>query len=66
MPNPSSPDERRDAVIEAVLYALRCGCLFHGVEDPQSPYSVPKLIKWGAMRNLHTKIAELNREARAD
>jgi hypothetical protein len=52
--------EKERAVVDAVLYAMRCGCFFP-VPEPQPPYSVEKLKQWGAMRNLHTKVAELSR-----
>lgn len=50
-------DER---IVEAVLYALRCGCFFP-VLEPTPPYRLDDLTKWGAMRNLHTAIAEATR-----
>jgi hypothetical protein len=48
----------------AVFYALREGCFFP-VPDPQPGASVRELIQWGAMRNLHTAIAEFRRAAPA-
>lgn len=48
------------AVVDAVLYAMRVGCFFP-VPAPKPPYRIPDLIQWGAMRNLHTKVAELTR-----
>lgn len=48
-------------VIHAVLYAMRNGCFFP-VSEPKPPYRVKNLIQLGAMRNLHTAVAELTRE----
>jgi hypothetical protein len=48
-------------IVEAVLYALRQGCFFP-VREPWPRTSVKLWRRWGAMRNLHTKIAALNRE----
>jgi hypothetical protein len=45
------------AIAEATLYALRCGCFFP-VPDPKPPVTTEHLIQWGAMRHLHTVIAE--------
>lgn len=53
-----TPQERH--IIDAVMYALRSGCFFP-VPEPTPPYSVPQLVQWGAMRNLHTAIAEYSR-----
>lgn len=53
--------EKEKAVVDAVLYAMRCGCFFP-VPNPTAPYTVEQLTKWGAMRNLHTKVAELCRQ----
>jgi len=47
-------------VIDAVLYAMKYGC-FHPVPQPTSPYTVRKMIKWGAMRNLHEAVAKLTK-----
>lgn len=44
-------------VERAVLYALKCGCLFP-VPQPKPGATVDELIRWGAMRNLHRAIAE--------
>jgi hypothetical protein len=57
---PQQVDLAKDALVDAVMYALREGCFFP-VPQPRSPYRVRDLIKWGAMRNLHTKIAEYDR-----
>ena len=45
----------------AILYALRCGCLFP-VTLPKPGASIDKWIRWGAMRHLHSAIAEAFRE----
>lgn len=50
--------EQAARVTEAVLYAMRCGCFFP-VPNPEPPYSVEQLSRWGAMRNLHSAVAEL-------
>ena len=42
---------------QAILYALKSGCFFP-VSDPKPGATVDELIRWGAMRNLHTKIAD--------
>lgn len=52
--------EQEKAIIDAVLYAMREGCFFP-VPEPKPPYSVRQLVKWGAMRNLHTAVAEYSR-----
>ena len=41
----------------AVFYALRAGCFFP-IPEPPNGASVDAWIAWGAMRNLHTAIAE--------
>ena len=46
----------RDEVIAAVMYALRSGCFFP-VREPKPTAGTQAWIKWGAMRNLHDKIA---------
>lgn len=48
------PQEKLNA---AVLYALKAGCFFP-VPEPKPPYRIPDLIKWGALRNLHTAMAD--------
>jgi len=45
------------ALNAAVLYALREGCFFP-VPEPRPGAPVQAWIQWGAMRNLHTAIAE--------
>lgn len=50
-----------DELIRAVFYALRYGC-FHPVPEPKPDASILDLIKWGAMRNLHDKIAAYDRK----
>ncbi len=52
---------KQDNLNAAVLYALKKGCFFP-VPMPTAPYRVEDLIKWGAMRNLHTAIAEFWRQ----
>jgi hypothetical protein len=42
---------------QAVVYAMRCGCFFP-VPQPPRGSTVEAWIQWGAMRNLHTKVAE--------
>ena len=49
----------RDALVDAVLYALKCGCLFPVPMPTGKRITVKNLIKWGAMRNLHNAISEL-------
>lgn len=44
----------------SALYAMRCGC-FHPVPEPPAGASVETLTQWGAMRNLHDKVAALSR-----
>ena len=60
MTDPLTVTRRERAVIDAALYAMRVGCLFP-VPQPQPPFSVEELIQWGAMRHLHTTVAELTR-----
>lgn len=45
----------------AVFYALRVGCFFP-VPEPRRGAAVRELIQWGAMRNLHTAIADFSNE----
>jgi hypothetical protein len=52
-------------IVAAVLYAVRCGCFFP-VLDPQPGWSVQRLTRWGAMRNLHQAIAEHERRRRQE
>ncbi len=52
-----TPTAEQDKLNQAVIYALKSGCFFP-VPEPQPPYSVEQLVKWGAMRNLHSAIAE--------
>ena len=47
-------------VVNAVLYAMRCG-LFFPVRTPKSPSTVEQWVKWGAMKNLHNAVAKLPR-----
>ena len=54
-------ESARDAVVNAVLYAMRCGCFFP-VPEPTPPYTVEQLTQWGAMRHLHDAVAALQRE----
>jgi hypothetical protein len=49
--------ERQEQLNNAVLYALKEGCFFP-VPEPRPGASVRELIQWGAMRHLHTAIAE--------
>lgn len=49
--------EKKDAVVEAVLYAMREGCFFP-VREPKASAPVRDWIQWGAMRHLHTAVAE--------
>ena len=56
MPEPS----KEAAIVQAVLYAMRHGCFFP-VPEPKPPYRIPDLIRWGAMRALHTAVAEYTR-----
>ena len=53
-----SPQQQK--LNDAVLYALHEGCFFP-VPDPKPGATVRDLIQWGAMRNLHTAIAEFCR-----
>ncbi len=48
----------------AVLYALKEGCFFP-VRAPRPGATVRALIQWGAMRHLHTAIAEFFRQEQA-
>ncbi|MCC6970455.1 MAG: hypothetical protein IT434_09560 [Phycisphaerales bacterium] len=56
------PETPTDKVVAAVLYAMRCGCLFP-VPEPQPGASVEALIQWGAMRHLHDAVAALSKES---
>ena len=49
-------DEAQAALNAAVLYALRSGCFFP-VRAPRPGWSADRLVKWGAMVNLHKAIA---------
>jgi hypothetical protein len=57
---PQAIQAKQQALNDAVLYALRSGCFFP-VPAPKPGASVQELIYWGAMRNLHTAIAEFYR-----
>jgi hypothetical protein len=57
-------EQAKQDIVDAVLYAMKQGCFFP-VKNPRPPYSVKRLIKWGAMRNLHRAVAEACREAEA-
>lgn len=48
----------------AVLYALREGCFFP-VPEPKPSAPTQEWIQWGAMRNLHTAIADHFRQTEA-
>ena len=52
----------REAVVEAVLYAMKAGCFFP-VPEPSGEGSSRVLVQWGAIRNLHDRIAALARLA---
>ena len=56
----SEPREKERRIVDAVLYAMREGC-FTPVPDPKPGASVRELVQWGAMRNLHTAVAEYMR-----
>jgi hypothetical protein len=45
----------QDELNRAILYALKTGALFP-VPEPRPGATTDDLVKWGAMRNLHTKI----------
>lgn len=47
-----------ESVVNAVLYAMRCGCL-SPVPNPKPGASLKELTRWGAMQNLHNKVAAL-------
>lgn len=47
------------AVVEAVLYMMRCGCFFP-VPEPRRGATTQELVQWGAVRNLHDKVAALH------
>lgn len=49
--------DEQEQLNQAVLYALKSGCFFP-VPQPKPGASVRALIKWGAMRNLHSAIAQ--------
>ena len=62
MADPRDDQQARErAVVDAVLYAMRCGCFFP-VPEPRPPYSTEQLIQWGALRHLHDAVAALTRE----
>jgi hypothetical protein len=53
--------EQEREVVDAVLYAMQCGC-FHPVPYPtrkRGHYRTSDLVKWGAMRHLHDTVAKL-------
>lgn len=50
-------EQLRD-VAKAVTYAMSCGCFFP-LPDPKPGASVEALTQWGAMKNLHDKVAAL-------
>lgn len=47
-------------IVAAMMYALKCGCFFP-VSTPRVGATTEELICWGAMRNLHTAVAEFRR-----
>jgi hypothetical protein len=53
--------EAVERLYEAVAYAMRSGC-FHPVPEPPAGADMETLIKWGAMRNLHSAFAAVQRE----
>lgn len=54
-------EQEKERIVDAVLYALRCGCLFP-VPAPKPRASTQELIRWGAMRNLHAAVADTTRQ----
>jgi hypothetical protein len=54
--------EAEREVVNAVLYAMREGCFFP-VPEPQASAPMREWIQWGAMRNLHNKVAQLPKPA---
>ena len=49
-------EQAQAELVDAVFYALRCGCFFP-VPEPKPGASVEDLTRWGAMRHLHDAIA---------
>lgn len=57
--------EQEREIVSAVLYAMQCGCFFP-VPEPKPGATVLQLTRWGAMRNLHTAVAEYARAVRGE
>jgi hypothetical protein len=53
-------EQGKQQIVDAVMYALRSGCFFP-VPEPKVGAPVEEWIRWGAMRNLHTAIADATR-----
>ena len=54
-------EEGEQAIVNAVLYAMREGCFFP-LYKPKPGADVQQWIKWGAMQNLHNTVAEYSRK----
>lgn len=53
----ATKQQTQEALEQAILYALKCGCLFEHTRRPQAPSRMTDMVKWGAMRHLHDAIA---------
>ena len=55
------PHEQK--IIDAVLYAVNNGCFFPVPYPPETKrqWTTRDMVQWGAMRHLHTAIAEYSR-----
>ena len=60
---PSGPC-RVVGVVAAVLYAMRCGCLFP-VPEPDPKADPQAWIQWVALRNLHDAVDALSERSEA-
>ena len=54
--------EKEHAIVEAVLYALRQGCFFPLPMPSGKNITVMNLRRWGALKNLHNKVAALGHD----
>jgi hypothetical protein len=53
--------ESQEQLNQAVWYAFKEGCFFP-VPAPKKGATTQELIQWGAMRHLHTAMAEFYRK----
>ena len=55
-------NEDAQKIAGAVLYALKCGCVFPVPLPTGRAMTVEHLTKWGALRHLHDVVAVTRQE----